>query len=163
MNEDEEAKKRKEFSARLHSLHPQNSSYVSRLLFSILGSEARNSWRSGNVGQAELVLTSLQEISKIDLEGTIDQSVTALENLSATSKTTLEPILRTFQKTLEDEDEQEEMAARVLQDVLAVLSTTPNPNSAILSVSHFSSLPLSFFFHSFFFFILNFSFVSSYW
>lgn len=80
MNEDEVAEKRKEFSTRLRSVKHQDSSYVSRHLHIILEREARKSWRSGNVGQAELVLASLEEISTIDLQGTNDQSVAALES-----------------------------------------------------------------------------------
>jgi len=39
---DHETEKRREFISRLHQVVPQNSSYVSRLLFSILLGEARS-------------------------------------------------------------------------------------------------------------------------
>jgi hypothetical protein len=109
------------FALRLHKIKPQNSSYVSRLLYSILSSEARISWVDmGDYVHANHILDLLEQISKLDLDGTIDKSIDALKVLTFNFKTLLIDIIQNFKLTIVEEEE--EMVVQVLDDIQLALS-----------------------------------------
>jgi len=100
--ESEPDKIKMEFISRLHQIKAQNSSVVSRLIMSMAMQKAREHCRNQELEKAEEILKCLHEVSSLQLEGTIDQSIEALKPLSPSSRACLRLVLEEALPTFGD-------------------------------------------------------------